>query len=1401
MTRHDPHAPAAAASTPPAAPTPPRPRRRWLRALGWSATVFTLLLATLLAAFWWWAGTDESLAATLARAARHMPAGQTLEAREVSGSLRRGGRIGHLAWRSATMAVEVEQAQIGWALRPLLSRRVQLGEVRAARVRIEQFPQPDAPQEPLQPLQSLTLPVEIELPFRIDRVQWIGPPALDVTALAGRYAYQNRQHQLRLDGVDVAQGHYQGNLTVQGPAPMALSLALQGRVQAALQDERPLQLQADALALGTLAGPEARITVDANLRPADEAAAPAAPATSTAPAEPAPRADARVQAQIAPWAPQPLVQALATLHNLDAAWLLPGAPRTQLSGNLSVHPLEGAAPAWKARARLANAAPAPWDEGGLPVTGLQAEVDYDAATTTVHVLEARIEAARGHVEASGEWRPAPAPWQLDATVRELRPGLLHTQLDGAPIGGRIRAAQKAEGDGAALDFDLALQAAGDGAGTRALQGLNLRRAAAQGRWQTPAQVLDLRSLRIEAARVDVQGRGQVRVAQQAGNGTLRATLPGATLQAEGRMAPADGSGQAQIDLQDAATLQGWIESLPGLQDVFAGHTLRGEAELDARWQGGWRGIQQQLQQPGQALPRGTAAPTLNAQLTVPSLALQRPAARPGDPAPAPLLLRDLRATLDGQLAQATLALQGQAEQGTQRITLDTEASGGLARPGEWRLQLASLRAQLHDTTRRDRDPWSIALARPFSSQIRLRDGALDVEGSASAATLQGPVPGSVGLEWEPLQLQQRRGANPGSGTSVRLRSQGRMRGLPMTWARAFGGDASLREMGISGDLVFDGDWDIDAGDQLRAQASIARASGDLRLQAGESALVRRIESRGTGTRSEIEMSPSDDAPSTPAGLRQAELRLRAEGNSVRATLAWDSERAGQVNADVGTRLTQAGGGWQWAPDAPLDGRIRAALPQLGVWSMLAPPGWRIAGTLQADAALSGHRAEPRWNGTLAADQLALRARVEGLDLRDGRLRATLAGNRLQVEEFTLNGGPASPVRIPGRSGNISTAASERAQDGGTLSVRGEAAWGAAAGAGSGSNTGPRLDLRADIRRLRALVRTDRQVTVSGQLRTQLQDGRLQVRGDISTDRGAIILPDESAPSLGSDVVVHSAAKERAAREEAARQAEREVREARARQAEEDAQARPNQPLLRRPPDIAIAFDLGRDFAVQGRGITTRLEGQLDIRSTSLTAPPRVTGEVRTVQGQYRAYGQALDVESGLARFNGPVDNPQLDIFALRPNITHRAGVRVTGSAQTPRVRLYSDPQLSDAETLSWVVLGRASAASGGEAILMQQAALALLGGLGKGGSGGSLASRFGLDEIGFKGGGAGSDIGESAVTLGKRLSKDFYVTYERSLAGAVGTLFIFYDLTTNLTLRGQAGEQSGADLIYTVKYD
>ncbi|WP_062365481.1 translocation/assembly module TamB domain-containing protein [Variovorax paradoxus] len=1341
--------------------------RRALRALGWMFAGLLALVLVVGAAAWWWIGSNQSLAFALAKAARYLPAGQTLESREVTGSLRTGGRIGWLRWQSDKLAVEVQEASVGWQLAPLFQRKLQLGEVHAARLLIERRGPPS--DTPTEPLEQLALPIEVELPFRIDELRWTGPPALQASQLAGSYRYTGAEHRLEVKGVDIADGHYSARVKLQGPAPMALDATLDGRVKAPLAEGRSIEVLAQAAIKGTLAGTGARLQVAAELKPSEPDA--------EAPME------AKLQANVAPWLPQPVIDAKADLRNVDAASLWPGAPRTRLTGTVALQPDAATGPAaWQASASIRNALPGPWDKGALPLEQVEARVGFDGTSWTVP--EATLRAGGGRIDAEGRWSPAPAPWQARATVRGVRPGLLHSELSGAPINGTATAQQRED----TIGFDLALRAQG-GAGSAAMPGFGLDRVLAQGQWKN--QVLDLRTLRVEAERASIGGRLQVRVAEQAASGKLDLTLPGGGAQLEGRIAPAQGAGEIKARIDDAEAVQRWIEGLPQMSKLFAGKSAKGSAQLDASWQGGWQTIQRRLENPNAPAQRGIAEPSLKAVLGVPRLELRMPAAEGnGNAAASTVQLKGLHADLAGSLAQATLALQGEASTGTQKLTLDARASGGLAGPNQWRAALASLRLQAQDSAKpaTASAPWTLELGRELTATLKTSGSGsssrLDLEASAAAATLRGPAPGTVRIEWQPLRFT-RSGAAPDQ--AFRLQSKGKLQGLPMAWAEAFGASATFNEIGVSGDLVFDGDWDIDAGDTLRAHARIARQSGDIRVQAGEAALVTRITSRGTGTASERTMNSATaqgTAPSTPAGLRQAELRLDAQGEAVRATLAWDSERAGKIGAELNTRMQQRAGGWQWAPDAPLAGNIKATLPNLGVWSMLAPPGWRVAGTLDADAALSGNRAAPRWNGTLGADKLALRAPVEGLDLRDGRLRATLTGERIEITEFTLKGGAGSTVRIGGQSGNRSTAASQAASDGGSLSARGDMAWGAAGASG----TGIRMALQADLRALRVLVRTDRQLTLSGNLQARLDAGQFSVRGKLRTDRAVIILPDETAPSLGTDVVVRSAAKDREMAEQAQRDAAR-----------NEAQAA--RPQTAKPPDIVVNFDLGDDFAVQGRGITTRLEGDLEIRSTRLDAPPRITGEVKTVKGQYRAYGQQLDVETGVARFNGPFDNPALDILAIRPNISQRAGVQITGTAQSPRVKLYSEPALSDAETLSWVVLGRASATSGGESALLQQAALALIGHVSKGTSGGSLAGRFGLDELGFKGPGSGGDLRESAVTLGKRLSKDFYLTYERSLGGTFGTIFIFYDLTQRLTLRGQAGQTSGLDLIYTLKYD
>ncbi|WP_287879774.1 translocation/assembly module TamB domain-containing protein [Acidovorax sp.] len=1372
----------AGGATPSTAPARGLRTHQALRLTGWLLVCLCALVLAAGTLAWWWSGRDSSLATLLARAALYLPAGQTLESREVSGSLRSGGRIGWLRWSSPTLRVEVSDARVGWQLAPLLQRRLELGEVHAARLAITPLGPPSA--ESPTPLDTLVLPLQIGLPFRIDRLQWAGTPAVETTALVGDYRFDGHQHHLSISEVALAQGRYIARATLDAQAPMALDATVDGNLHQAVPGSgTSVQVQAHATLQGTLSGAAAQLQLEARLRPVAQTAQ--TPQSAEAATPEAMQAD--LQATLAPWVPQPVQQVQAALRAVNLATLWPQAPATLLHGTLQAGPT--AAPGWAVQAQIQNALAGPWDQSRLPLTALAASATWDGTRWSVPGATASV--GQGTATLQGHYTPATGAIDAQAQLRQLPPEALHSALAAAHLSGSVVAQTQGNGS-VAFTADI-------GAGqARAPRGPALRINTLQARGQWQAQegggTVRLDRLLVDAMQARLQATGlQVALGAIAVQGQMQLTVPGASAHAQGALAPRTGAGELQLQWTDADRTQRWLAQLPGLAAALPGVALKGQAQLAGRWTGGWQSLAEQLQaaRERKAPPADKAPFTLQATLSAPQFDLTLP---PGDgttAVPTSVQVQSLQAQLSGSLVQATLALDGQLRTGPLQTTLHTRVAGGLASAALWKVQVNTLRVQVQDTQRPG--PWTLALAEPLAISAQVgpatsAPGGVVLQAAAGQARLTGPLPGSVALQWQPLRYQS------GPGTAMRLQSQGRLQGLPFAWLDALGLEGApavagqpvqplLARLGLGGDMLLEGQWNVDAGTTLRAQASLRRTSGDLHILTGEATPVTVLQSSGQGTGAGSPTAITAPPRGSRAGVRQAELTLEAEDQALRARLLWASERAGEIDASASTRLTlgESLADATWAPDAPLAASVRARLPDVGVWSALAPPGWRVRGTLDANATLSGTRNAPRWAGTLGADGLAVRSVVDGVDLQNGQLRATLRGNQLELTELSLQGGRGSNARVAGFSGNRTPAP----QDGGTLTGSGRLTWGEP-GAGL---SGMAMDITAEARALQVLVRADRQVSVSGQVQAQLQQGQFSLRGQLTTDRATIILPDESVPRLGSDVVVRSAAKDREDQAKA---------EAAGRAHQKAAQAETT-----RPPAVAITLNLGRDFALQGQGITTRLTGELDIRSSTVPgAPPRVTGEVRTDAGRYRAWGQMLDVEMGLIRFNGPYNNPALDILALRPNISVRAGVQVTGTALAPRVRLYSDPELPDAEKLSWVVLGRDAANGGAEAAVLQQAALALLGrGGGSGNPTAQVASRLGLDEIGFKGSGAGEDAASAALTFGKRLSKDMYVTYERSLSGTLGTLYIFYDLSRRLTLRGQTGEKSAVDIIYTVRYD
>ena len=1017
-----------------------------------------------------------------------------------------------------------------------------------------------------------------------------------------------------------------------------------------------------------------------------------------------------LQAQISPWRAPWVTSAKAQWHSLDLAALWPQAPTTLMDGSAEVAP-HGAG--WHASIASVNRRSGLWSERRLPVQQLNARITLLEGEWSIESFRASVGA--GQIDGQGRYRTA-ADWQGNATLKGVNPAAIDPRWDAVPVDGALVARQTPEG----IQFDAQLHSRDKGQATRVARSAKsvlFQQLQAQGVWAEPE--LRIEKLQLALGDAQLQGNGQIDTRVWSGSGTIDGALPGAQLHAAGHLSATAGLGEVRVAVSDAQKASAWVQRF-GAGD-WGNHSMQGTLNATARWNGGWKEF-------GEGMD-------VQASVDVPSL--QWGSDQGGH---SPWRVRDLRASLDGRPSALMLAVSGRAEQDS--LMYGMKSTGNLQRvtDGRWDGQLQGFELSALDQTTKAN--WLLQLEK--STDVRWkRDLAVQTFSLAEgAARLTGPAAGAVRLAWMPANWSRRsRVVNGTASASTQWSSQGQIGELPLEWLTHLAGHDGLQQ-GLVGDLVFGGSWLASGQDQaLNIQAMLKRTRGDLQVNA-------------------------DDAnPNLAAGVREALVSLTVMNEQANVQVLWNSANAGMLQATGSTRLNYADGGWGWPSQAPLQGQLRASLPRLGGWSMLAPPGWRLRGTLEARADLSGTRQIPVWNGTLTARELSVRSVVDGIDFSKGTMRLELKGDGLEIADFTLQG------------------ASGGGANGGTLSLTGAVRWpGSTSTAQHAAQWN--MDVQATARALRVSARADRRLIVSGSIGARLDASRLVIEGALAADQGAFTLAQDTAPVLDSDVRIgQGVAAQGAAQPDSSRGGF----------------------VLAKSidPRVNITLDLGPRFQVEGYGLRSRLAGKLVLSTVTQNLSPRLHGEIQTVNGSYKAYGQQLDIEEGVVRFSGPFDNPTLDILAIRPNLTQRVGVQIMGTALTPSVRLYAEPDLPEAEKLSWLVVGHANADGSAQMALVQQAAMAAMSSSGQPWSA-SLANNLGLDEISMSGLGTNSESAANAgatLRIGKRIAGNFYVAYERSVAGAYGTFSIFYDLSKYLTLRGQTGEQSAADLIYTTRYD
>jgi translocation and assembly module TamB len=231
----------------------------------------------------------------------------------------------------------------------------------------------------------------------------------------------------------------------------------------------------------------------------------------------------------------------------------------------------------------------------------------------------------------------------------------------------------------------------------------------------------------------------------------------------------------------------------------------------------------------------------------------------------------------------------------------------------------------------------------------------------------------------------------------------------------------------------------------------------------------------------------------------------------------------------------------------------------------------------------------------------------------------------------------------------------------------------------------------------------------------------------------------------------------------------------------------------KPTKLDLGIILGDEVKITAVGFNGRLTGKLNLTG-DVNETLRGKGELVIKDGGYLAYGQKLTIDDGKIIFaGGAVDNPSLDIKAVRKTSTFTAGVQIEGSAADPQMRLFSSPQMDQDNILAHLILGRPLAeASVTDAAMLATAATGL--GLTGGGQlSDQISSTFGLDTLAISGNGGDN----TALQVGKYLSPKLYLGYGIGIFEPVSTVTLRYKLSQIWSLRAESGTEAGVDLLYT----
>ncbi|MCX7098549.1 MAG: translocation/assembly module TamB domain-containing protein [Methylococcales bacterium] len=420
----------------------------------------------------------------------------------------------------------------------------------------------------------------------------------------------------------------------------------------------------------------------------------------------------------------------------------------------------------------------------------------------------------------------------------------------------------------------------------------------------------------------------------------------------------------------------------------------------------------------------------------------------------------------------------------------------------------------------------------------------------------------------------------------------------------------------------------------------------------------------------------------------------------------------------------------------LSGDLNASVLELAALNAFVPQLSQIKGQLSADLSLQGTLQEPQASGAIRFTGGAFNVDALGIGLRDIKLQALGSGDgnqRIQVTGSVKSGEGAVKLE-----GFISLQADE----------------------------GRPIELTLKGDNFEVAKLPEAQIAITPDLVFAMANNKAKITGLVKVPKAIFVLKElpESAVKVSADEIILG---------------------------EEKPEVQVSTPVA---VDADIDIALGKQVSFTGQGLTTHLDGRLKIIKSG--EKMAMHGTVDMVKARYKSYGQDLTVRKGRFQFDGPVDNPWLDVEAIRLSKSKKvtAVLSLSGPLKKPQTRISSEPALPESEALAYLVTGNPlNQVSKSEGNMLAAAALSY-----GGGKASWLTEKLGIDEFEVQ---EGETLEDTLVTVGEYLTPDFYVGAKVGLFNKQAAMVLKHKLTNNINVETQAGTSQRVKINYEIDTD